>query len=201
MPRKLNSGTDTLLRRPDHRQIEKTKALSKWLFNITNVIGPKATCIAMTWLGTINLTMKKLQNDSIAVDRQLVKNDRSEHELLSLMPDVTNVEVNSIVTDVTSASVILTLTNIAIISGNSHTDVISNVVSNTINVDHTDANLTVTEISGSVVTSAQDKITSIILSMHDWLKINITLRLSQSSLILEDIKKNYKNNLFYIKII
>src|SRR5579871_51495 len=145
--------------------------------------------------------MKKLQNNSIAIDRQLVKNDRSEHELLSLMPDVTNVEVNSIVTDVTSASVILTLTNIAIISGNSHTDVISNVVSNTINVDHTDANLTVTEISGSVVTLAQDEMTSIILSMHDQLEMNATLKLSQSNLMLEDIKKNYKNNPFCAKII
>ena len=48
MPRKLNSGTDTLSRRPDHRQIKKTKALLKWLPNITNVIGPEATCIAMT---------------------------------------------------------------------------------------------------------------------------------------------------------
>ena len=43
--------------------------------------------------------------------------------------------------------------------------------------------------------------TLIVLSMHDWLKINATLRLSQSSLMLEDIKKNYKNNLFYAKII
>src|SRR5579871_1284110 len=111
--------------------------------------------------------MKKLQNDSIAVDRQLVKNDRSEHELPSLMPDVTDVEVSSIVIDITPASVILTLTNIAITSGNSYIDIISNTVSNTTNVDHTDVNLTVTKISGLVVTSTQDEMTLIILSMHD----------------------------------
>src|SRR5579871_4728689 len=140
--------------------------------------------------------MKKLQNDSIAIDRQLVKNDRSEHELLSLIPDVTNVEVSLIVTDITPASVILTLTNIAITSGNGYTDVILNTVSNIINIDHTDVNLTITEISGSVVISAQDEMTLIVLSMHDQLEMNTTLRLSQSSLMLEDIKKNYKNNPF-----
>ena len=43
--------------------------------------------------------------------------------------------------------------------------------------------------------------TLIILSMHDQLEMNVTLRLSQSSLMLEDIKKNYKNNSFYAKII
>src|SRR5579871_5038256 len=113
VPRKLNSGADALLRRPDHRQIKKTEALSKWLPNVTNIIGPEATCITITQLGTIDLTMKKLQNDSIAVDRQLVKNNRSEHELLSLIPNITDVKVSSIVTDVTPASVVLTLTNIA----------------------------------------------------------------------------------------
>src|SRR5579871_657019 len=98
--------------------------------------------------------MKKLQNNSIAIDRQLVKNDRSEHKLLSLMPDIINVKVSSIVINVTSTFVILTLTNITIISGNSHTDVILNTVLNAINIDYTDANLTVTEISGSVATLA-----------------------------------------------
>src|SRR5579871_1057048 len=111
--------------------------------------------------------MKKLQNDSIAIDRQLVENDRSEHKLLSSIPDITDVKVSSIVTDVIPASVVLTLTNIAITSGNSHTDVILNAVSNTTNVDHTDANSTVTEISDSVVTSAQDEMTLIILSIYD----------------------------------
>ena len=48
MSRKLNSGTNALLRRSDHRQIEKTEALLKQLPNITNVIGPEATCIAIT---------------------------------------------------------------------------------------------------------------------------------------------------------
>ena len=131
------------------------------------MIGPEATCITMTQLGAINLTIKKLQNDSIAIDRQLVKNDRSEHELLSLIPDVTNVEVSLIVTDITPASVILTLTNIAITSGNGHTDIILNAVLNITNVDYIDVNLTVTEISGLVVTSAQDEMTSIVLSIHD----------------------------------
>ena len=98
--------------------------------------------------------MKKLQNNSIAVDRQLVKNNRSKHELLNLMPDVTDIKVSLIVIDVTPTFVILTLTNIAIISRNSHTDVISNTVLNIINIDYTDTNSTVTEISGSVVTSA-----------------------------------------------
>src|SRR5579871_6786421 len=122
--------------------------------------------------------MKKLQNDLIAEDRQLVENDRSEHELPSSMLDVTNVKVSLIVTDIIPASVVLTLTNITITSGNGHTDIISNVVLNAINVDHTDANSTVTEISGSVVTSAQDEMTLIVLSMHDQLEMNATLRLS-----------------------
>ena len=137
----------------------------------------------------------------IAVDRQLVENDRSEYELPSSMPDVIDVEVSSIVTDVTPASVISTLTNVAITSGNDHIDIVSNTVLNATNIDYTDANLTVTEISGSVVTSAQIEITLIILFIYNQLEINITLRLSQSSLILENIKKNYKNNLFYTKII
>ena len=70
------------------------------------------------------------------------------------MPDVTNVKVSSIVTDITPASIVSILINIAITSGNSHTDVISNVVSNATNVDHTDVNLTATKISGLVVTLA-----------------------------------------------
>ena len=118
-----------------------------------------------------------------------------------MIPDITDVKVSSIIIDIISASVILTLTNITIISENNHTDVILNIVLNTTNIDYTDANLTVTEISDLVVTLAQDKITLIILSMHDQLEINITLKLSWSSLMLEDIKKNYKNNLFCAKII
>ena len=144
--------------------------------------------------------MKKLQNDLIAIDRQLVENDRSEYELPSSMPDVTDVKVSSIVIDITPVSVISTSTNVTITSGNGHTDVVSNAVSNATNVDYTDANSTVTEISGLVATSAQDEMTSIILSMHDWLEINITLRLSQSSLILEDIKKNYKITYFMLRL-
>src|SRR5579871_612731 len=121
----------------------------------------------MTQLGAINSTMKKLQNNSIAIDRQLVKNDRSKHELLSLIPDVTNVKMSSIVINITPTSIILTSTNVAITSGNSYTDIILNTVLNVTNVDYTDANLTVTEISGLVVASAQDKITLIILSMYN----------------------------------
>ena len=122
--------------------------------------------------------MKKLQNNLIAVDRQLIENDRSKHELLSLIPDIINIKVSLIVTNITPASVILILTNVAIIFRNSYIDIISNIVSNIINIDHTDVNLTVTEILGSVATSAQDEMTSIILSMHDQLEMNITLRLS-----------------------
>src|SRR5579871_258301 len=105
MLRKLNSSTNILSRRPDHRQIKKTKALSKWLPNITNVIGPEATYITMIQLEIINSTIKKLQNDSIAIDSQLVKNNRSEHKLPNSIPDVTNVKVSLTVTDVTPASV------------------------------------------------------------------------------------------------
>src|SRR5579871_2871378 len=105
--------------------------------------------------------MKKFQNNLIAIDRQLVKNDRSEYELLSLISDVTDVKVSLIVIDVILASVILTSTNIAIISGNSYIDIILNIVSNVTNVDYTDANLTITEISGLVVTSTQDEMTLI----------------------------------------
>ena len=103
--------------------------------------------------------------------------------------------------NIISASIILILTNIAITSGNDHTDVILNTVSNTTNVDYIDTNLTITEISGLVMTSTQDEMTSIILSMYDSLEMNIILRLNQSSLMLEDIKKNYKNDLFCTKII
>ena len=131
------------------------------------MIGSEATCITMTWLRAIDLTIKKLQNDLIAIDRQLIKNNRSKHELLSSIPDITDIKVSLIVTNVTPTSVILTLTNVAIIFWNSHTDVISNTVLNIINVDYIDTNSTVTEISGLVVTSAQDKVTLIILSMYD----------------------------------
>ena len=118
-----------------------------------------------------------------------------------MIPDVTDIKVSSIVTDITPASVVLTLTNITITSGNSYIDVILNTVLKVTNIDHIDTNSTITEVSGSVVTSAQDEMTLIILSIYNWLEMNITLRLSWSSLMLEDIKKNYKNNLFYTKII
>src|SRR5579871_19527 len=122
--------------------------------------------------------MKKLQNDLIAIDRQLIKNDRSKHELLSLIPDITNIKVSLIVINVIPASIILILTNITIISRNSHTDIILNIVLNATNIDHTDTYLTVIKISSLVMTSAQDEITLIVLSMHDRLEINTTLRLS-----------------------
>ena len=122
--------------------------------------------------------MKKLQNDLIAVDRQLIKNNRSEHKLPSSIPDITDIEVNLIIIDIIPTSVILTLINITIISRNSYINIISNIVLNIINIDYTDTNLTITEISGLVVTSAQDKMTSIVLSMHDRLEMNVTLRLS-----------------------
>ena len=70
------------------------------------------------------------------------------------MPDIINIKVSLIVTDIIPTSIILTSTNIVITSRNSHIDIVSNTVSNAINIDYTDTNLTVTEISSSVVTSA-----------------------------------------------
>ena len=165
------------------------------------MIGSEAICIITTQLEITDLIMKKLQNNLIAIDRQLVENNRPEHELLSSMPDITNVKVSLIVTDITSVSVILILTNITITSRNSYINIILNIVLNIINIDYIDINSTITEISGLVATSAQDEITLIVLSIYNQLEMNTTLRLSQSSLILEDIKKNYKNNLFCAKII
>src|SRR5579871_2699881 len=106
--------------------------------------------------------MKKLQNDLITIDRQLVKNNKLEHKLLSSIPNITDIKVSLIVTDVIPTSVISTSINITIISRNNHIDIISNIISNIINIDYIDINLTATEILGLVVTSAQNKIISIV---------------------------------------
>ena len=204
MPRKLNTGTDALSRRPpDNRQIEETtEASSKWQPDVTKVIDPEATCVATVRLGTIDSTTKELQNDSITLKDKLFENERSKRELLSSMPDVTDIESNSIVTNVTSASVFSILTNVAIMSGNGHPDISSKTNSNVTNAGHTDVDSIVTEISGSVEISAYDTMMkSIILSMTDRLEMNATLRLSQSSLLLDDIRNNYQNDPFYSKVV
>ena len=98
--------------------------------------------------------MKKLQNNLIAIDRQLIENNRPKHKLLSLISDVTDVEVSLIMIYIIPTSVILTLINIAIISRNSYIDIVLNIVSNITNINYIDANLTITKILGSVVTLA-----------------------------------------------